>query len=276
MSIRSSASIILCTLKSQTAHVLLVKRSGNGPFPSIHSFPGGTVQSPADQKAAAQLNWPVQRFTAIRECFEECGILPGYTPTLFPENTSLMAEQQGIVKKDPLAFAKLIHSLNHPFKLPPLIPFANWITPPHEPKRFDSMFYLSVLSSNQKRPTIHIDNHEIVDHLWLEPLQAIQEHKKGLIRLYPPQYYFMYQLDQFFKDKSRHVSVNSTIESIQPELVMDKRKGTSWLVLPGDHSHSIPNHPLFLEHKGVHRIQVEKTDKMGMKVVQLCVGDSTY
>ncbi len=53
-----------------------------------------------------------------------------------------------------------------------LIHTAHWTTPPRLPRRFCTWFFLCPLS---KPVSVVVDNHEILEHRWISPRQAIAE-----------------------------------------------------------------------------------------------------
>jgi 8-oxo-dGTP pyrophosphatase MutT (NUDIX family) len=111
---------------------------------------------------------------AIREAFEECGVLlareagsdelvsgrrlqalEGFRHGLHGGDVSLRAFLEGEGLR--LAADRLQH-------------FAHWITPPMVPKRFDTHFYLAAA------PVDHLavhDGHESVDSVWIAPTDAL-------------------------------------------------------------------------------------------------------
>jgi hypothetical protein len=100
-----------------------------------------------------------------------------------------------------------------------LIPFANWITPAFEKKRFNTLFFLTVLQQTvdgQQQETIKAsaDGKETVQMDWFDPQQGIKEETSSLVPqlihcligldnynekkivLFPPQWYSLHSLNQ--------------------------------------------------------------------------------
>lgn len=74
-----------------------------------------------------------------------------------------------------------------------LVWFSHWTPPgagvraasaPGRSHRFRTFFYLAPLSG--PRPEVRIDGHEIHDHRWVTPAEAIDEHAAGRVGLSPP------------------------------------------------------------------------------------------
>lgn len=66
-----------------------------------------------------------------------------------------------------------------------LVPFAHWITPSMEPKRFDTDFFLLGLRGDEA-DTIRVDGSEVFDPLWLAPAEALERYLAGSLNLPPP------------------------------------------------------------------------------------------
>ena len=89
--IRLAATIVLARNAPQGPEVFMMKRPGSGDFPDLHVFPGGKLDEAdlapdllegLDEATADRLlgvNGALRYWVAaIRECFEECGVLLAY------------------------------------------------------------------------------------------------------------------------------------------------------------------------------------------------------
>lgn len=74
-----------------------------------------------------------------------------------------------------------------------LIPWAHWITPSREPKRFDTHFFLANMPADQT-PAIDAESTECA---WLKPKEAIAKHKNGELHLPPPTMLTLMELAEF-------------------------------------------------------------------------------
>ena len=165
---------------------------------------------------------------ALREAFEECGVLVGQ------------------VRPDP-ALLQLLrnagwhHSLHRQATVldtTGLLPWSRWITP-RQPavtnKRFDTRFFL--VHSDSAQQARH-DDVETTDSVWLTPQQALERYARGDIDLVAPQIMSLYQL-------KGHASVASALEEARqqkPALVEPHpfdENGLRILCYPGD-----PKHPV--------------------------------
>ena len=75
-----------------------------------------------------------------------------------------------------------------------LTPFDRWITPEIEIKRFDAMFFLAILPSDQK--AAH-GGGETSDGIWIDPADAVAESRSGAIALPPPTWTTLRTLERF-------------------------------------------------------------------------------
>jgi 8-oxo-dGTP pyrophosphatase MutT (NUDIX family) len=135
---------------------------------------------------------------AIRETFEECGVLFAKPA---PERTSAtLAESSG---EDQF----LAHLGSHGLilDLGAMVPFSRWVTPQLASlmsKRFDTRFFLA---KNPAQQIAQHDNVEATDSAWFTPRQALQKYWDHEIELAPPQVMSLVNLS-FFKSADEALS----------------------------------------------------------------------
>lgn len=143
----------------------MVRRSARGTFASALVFPGGALD--ADD---ASDEWrpfiadfdgfePAERavrLAAIRETWEETSILvaPG----------SDAAPAAGILTG--LSFRAFVEQARVRLRLDAITPFAHWVTPATEPRRFDTRFFLAAAPAEQVAVA---DGGETVGIEWVQP-----------------------------------------------------------------------------------------------------------
>jgi len=66
-----------------------------------------------------------------------------------------------------------------------MLPFAHWTTPVDLPKRFATWFFACAVGGDQ---AVTVDNDEIVDHRWLTPHAALEQHAGQHLDLPAPTY----------------------------------------------------------------------------------------
>jgi hypothetical protein len=111
-----------------------------------------------------------------------------------------------------------------------LVPWARWITPEGEPRRFDARFFAAALPADQV-----VTGHAAEsDHIaWLRPADAIAAARAGEISLFPPT---ATTLNDFAGSGANTVAgllaAPRLIEPVMPRLV--REDGQAWLYLPDE------------------------------------------
>jgi 8-oxo-dGTP pyrophosphatase MutT (NUDIX family) len=120
------------------------------------------------------------RACAIREAFEECGVLlarkAGETDLVGPDVVAKYDSWRPSLDRGETAIMELLEEADLYLALDALVPYAHWITPEMMPKRFDTYFYLAIAPSDQL--ALH-DGREHVDSAWLNPATALKEMEEG-------------------------------------------------------------------------------------------------
>ena len=120
------------------------------------------------------------RVAAIRETFEECGLLlarpePG-APILSHAALVKLLEARGNTE----GFAALVRAARLDLATDLLVPFAHWITPADRSKRFDTHFFLAPAPADQ---VARHDGREAVEVRWIAPQDAIAAADRGQLKL---------------------------------------------------------------------------------------------
>lgn len=277
---RLAASVILVAPSSASKigesnyRVLMMKRAKTLKFmPGVHVFPGGAIDPVDKDERWSQLlgsekpsDSLAERIGAVRETFEECGILlatPEERATQIPSD-ELKQWRADQVLKDGTKFFQLFEH----FKLRPavnkLIDWSTWITPVFEPRRFYTRFFLAVLP-HLRTDAVHEEN-ESVSTEWLRPEEAVSLYTQQKIKLIPPQWYTMNELSGC-KDILQIPSLrppNFKMVPIQPNFTQDEQ-GNPLSALPGDPLHpdgaKAPHHRhrlLFENRQGFMGMRLEK------------------
>jgi 8-oxo-dGTP pyrophosphatase MutT (NUDIX family) len=156
-------------------------------------FPGGRVEE-ADHELAAgdcpnpdRLDTPTLAFriAAIRETFEECGVLlarPLGSGELIDAATLQRLEDQhrAPLNAGSIGFDAVLASEGLLPAPDLLVHFAHWITPSHQPKRYDTHFFLAEAPSEHL--AVH-DGWEAVESIWITPAQALADTAAGRFKL---------------------------------------------------------------------------------------------
>jgi 8-oxo-dGTP pyrophosphatase MutT (NUDIX family) len=158
---RPASTVLLLRDGARGLEVFMVVRHREIEFASgALVFPGGRVE-PADAVMAGGDDHGAFRVAAIRETWEECGVLlaqPGAPVAAEGEFAAMLAARSLVPDVSGLAH------------------FAHWITPVPVPKRFDTHFFLAADPGDQD--ALH-DGHEAVDSVWIRPADALAEADAG-------------------------------------------------------------------------------------------------
>ncbi|MGC9323782.1 MAG: NUDIX hydrolase [Desulfomonilia bacterium] len=128
-------------------------------------------------------------FAAIRELFEEAGILLAYTgngsPIEFSEDgmKEKFSEYRTAIHQKELTLKELARQEHLTYAVDTLLPYSHWITPEPVKKRFDTRFFLARLPQGQKTD---YDQVELMGYLWRTPDDILRQHYSAEIKLIPP------------------------------------------------------------------------------------------
>jgi 8-oxo-dGTP pyrophosphatase MutT (NUDIX family) len=191
---KPAATVLLARDSADGVEVFMVKRHHKIDFAAgAMVFPGGKVDeadaAPAlrDYCAGADALDDADlalRVAAVRETFEECGVLlarPRGEADLV--DGGRLADLHGWAAKlndNTATMAEFVEAENIELALDELAHFAHWITPPVVPKRFDTHFYLAWVPADQV--AVH-DGAESVASSWSKPGDVIKAADADEVRL---------------------------------------------------------------------------------------------
>ncbi len=139
-------------------------------------------------------------FAAIRETFEEAGILLAYTPSGQTidfhdgETASRFATYRLKLHSREISLKEMAEKENILYALDLLTPYSHWITPEVEAKRFSARFFLARFP---KRQLPFHDTMEMTESLWLSPGDALERHRAEKLLLMPPTLKTVVDLNEF-------------------------------------------------------------------------------
>ena len=169
---------------------------------------------------------------AIRETFEEVGLLLAYTADGRPArlDDERHAAYRRACQRDHRAFVDMIRAERLTLATDRLVYFAHWITPVVQPLRFDTRFFAAVMPPAQ---TPVPDEHEIVAVRWLAPAEAAAARERGEIGLRLPTLKSLMLFDGApSAAEAIDGVVGRTITAIRPRLVIED--GQRRAILPGE------------------------------------------
>lgn len=199
--IRMAASLLLVRDREGGPEVFMVKRPGGVDFPDLHVFPGGKVDHSDHQphlldgvtESEADLALGVRggsRYwvAAIRECFEECGVLLASrddAPVRLAaesERARFSSYRQGLIDRS-LDIATLCAQERLRLAGDRVRYFSHWITPEQAPRRFDTRFFIAAMPDNQVTLAHHW---ETAGEEWVRPADALASHRSGRLLMIAP------------------------------------------------------------------------------------------
>ena len=232
---RRASTVMLVRDADSMVEVFMLRRVSQMAFaPSTMVFPGGGVD---DRDGDEGVPWagpsPVQWGTrlgcsaaeaqmfvaaAIREVFEECGVLlagpsaggplgvveadrwRGVRDALIAREVSLgeVLRDEGLVLRSDLVAAK-----------------AHWITPVFEPRRFDTWFFAAHMPGDQ---TADGDTSEADHAAWVRPHELLSAYAAGSASLLPPTVMWVEQIGKA-RAASDFVTHAEHLPTIIPEVV---------------------------------------------------------
>lgn len=194
--IRDAATLMLVRNSPCGPEVFLVKRPGRGAFPDLHVFPGGKVDTSdegfegmcdsLDEFTASNVlsvtgNGLRYWVTAVRECFEECGVLIAKHKNdehdlVSTFNAGQLEELRNAIAQKTLDFRDFLRSNALQVATSRVHYFSHWITPEFAPARFNARFFITEMPSGQE-----VVEHasEVVSGAWLRPKQALRKFARG-------------------------------------------------------------------------------------------------
>src|SRR5882724_6038840 len=213
---RLAATAIVVRARGTQPEILLLKRGERARFmPNAYVFAGGALD-PGDESADAcdlcqglddrcaseRLQLPSNglRFfiAAVREVFEECGLLLAYDSRgelvdLSSWDESRLREVRLQLSAGQLSLAALCKAQGWRLAVDRLAFFSHWITPPGR-LRFDTRFFLSLAPPKQHAFLAGI---EMAELLWCTAAVALAEHASGRLLLMFPTRTILKQIAEF-------------------------------------------------------------------------------
>lgn len=243
--IRDAATILLLRGDADF-EIFMVERGKTAQFMArAMVFPGGRVDAadhaladacditPAQAAAALGIADPARAIAyyiaAIRETFEEAGVL------LADGATGPLVDLRAQLNNKTLSFAAIVERLGLTLRASALVPYAHWITPPIEKRRYDTLFFLARVPPAQQASHDAIEN---TAGAWLSPAAALNAYAAGELRLAPPTLWELTALAPC-SDAAAACGLRTGV----PEVVLPQpldSNGELHLLLPGDAAYDPP------------------------------------
>ncbi len=249
---KQSSTVVLLRDGAPGLEVYVLRRTRGMPFAGgMTAYPGGGVDlrdgdvdigwvgpTPAEWGAAFGCDERLARelvCAAVRETFEEAGVLlagpsdgAGVGGVVASVSGDDWEEQRQALLFRELSLTDLLAGRGLALRSDLMRPFAHWITPPIEPRRYDTKFFVAALPVGQEAR--HVSG-EADEASWLTPAQALAEMSAGTRPMLPPTIHTLSQLEQFPDVAS--ALAGSPPEPLQPiSPTFAEEADGRWAVLP--------------------------------------------
>ena len=195
----------------------MLRRSARSrAFPDAYVFPGGAVED-EDRSALARAQltgtWrPAEHefaYAAIRETFEECGLLYADAPVSPERLRAARAELLAGTR----TFAQIVAALGVRLDAPALRYFARRVAPPQAPIRFDARFFVAELPPDQ---VPEADATETASGRWVRPAAMVAEAEAQTAHVLPPTVLYLRRLATF-GDVHSLLAFAEAQETVEPD-----------------------------------------------------------
>ena len=257
---RPAATLILARDMDSAIEVLLIRRTHMAEFVGgAHVFPGGGVDAADgaakmeahcegldDAEASRMLGLERDGLAywtaAVRECFEEAGLLLAldergeYADTNHPQRTQVFAQMRESLRSGALTLAELCREQRLRLAAGRMVYYSHWITPPGRPRRYDTRFFIAAAPPAQ---TPSHDNSETVGHLWIRPADALERHRRGEMHMVFPTIKTLESMARFARteDLMEYARSARKVPVMAPRPATG-RDGRKTLLVPSDYAYA--------------------------------------
>jgi 8-oxo-dGTP pyrophosphatase MutT (NUDIX family) len=214
----AAATVVVLRDSPLGPEVLMVRRhERSGDFAGASVFPGGLVDPqdadpdlvPAEtgfvvESAVAALGEVIPEATAralhvaaCRELFEEANMLLARRPHGEPIGEAALERSARLrfgLQAGTESLKSVLERENAVLALDALLPFARWITPEFQPRRWDARFFLVEAPAGQ---IALCDGTETCEAVWLRPEAALAAYRAGEHMLAPPTFRVLEDLQAY-------------------------------------------------------------------------------
>ena len=234
---RDAATVVLLRDGTGDLEVYLLRRTGTMAFAAgMHVFPGGSVDERDGETRTAWAGPPPADWArwlgcddalaralvcaAVRETFEESGVLLAGPDAgqVVTDTTGEDYERDRLRLLDrSVAMAGLLAERGLVLRSDLLRPWAHWVTPEFEPRRFDTRFFVAAVPPGQ-RPR-HVSTE--ADHAtWLPVSAALAGFDDGALQMLPPTIVALREIAGF-GNVEQVLAAPRAVRTVLPRLVRD-------------------------------------------------------
>lgn len=247
---RAASTVALLRDGDQGLEVYLLRRVAGMAFaPGMHVFPGGSVDlrdadaevawvGPAPQVWAGHFNCAEAAAralvcAAVRETFEESGVLlAGISANDVVRDTTGPDWEQDRVAlfAGELSFAEFLAHRSLVLRADLLKPWAHWVTPEFEPRRFDTRFFVAALPAGQLSRDVGGEADQVG---WWPVHLAVESLDQGHLPMLPPTAVTLRELSSY----SRVEEVLEAERALKPILPRVVQRGDDLMLAWDELSH---------------------------------------
>jgi 8-oxo-dGTP pyrophosphatase MutT (NUDIX family) len=220
---RDAATVIVCRDGDDGIEVYMLRRSSRSPvIPDAYVFPGGTLDN-SDKSPQARMRlsgeWrpaePAFTYAAIRETFEECGLLFSVSPIA----NDVLRDARTRMIEGKRSFSETLIDLDARLDARAVRYFSRWITPPVVPQRFDARFFVARLPAGQ---IAEADAFETYDGRWIRPADALAAAQREELQMIFPTIKHLERVGKFatvdellaFADSKKTIPVTPDVQGL--------------------------------------------------------------
>jgi 8-oxo-dGTP pyrophosphatase MutT (NUDIX family) len=228
----------------------MVRRHVKSDFAAdVYVFPGGKVDPgdsdpellelldfhplPAARREESE-RWKAVRVAAIRELFEEAGVLlatrRGAIVDLVGDQAEAFDRYRRQLQAGAITLGDIARSEDLRLLGDSLHPFSRWITPEPFPRRFDTRFFVAEMPDRQL--PIH-DREETTASAWVSPGDALRRYRTGEFPLVFATEAHLRRMAEFRSiEEMMAATETADLEPVTPRVI--QVSGEQHFLLPGD------------------------------------------
>ena len=241
---RPSSTVVVVRRGSPEPELFMVRRHERSSFGAAYAFPGGVVEdddatvhdfctglsaTQADARLGVKAGGLDLYSAAIRELFEETGVLLAETRNIDEDLNAI----RDALNDGSESWFDFVSRNKLSLNCDELHYFTHWVTPPTLPKRYSTRFFLAELPDGNT--ATHCGG-ELTDSRWITAHDILEAGRTGEVELHFPT---IKSLESIARHKTYEALIEwarSCVEwgvtSMVPAIIM--RDGVQEIVLPGD------------------------------------------
>ncbi len=195
----------------------------------VHDFCKGLTSAEADSRLGIEDNGLSYYSAAIRELFEEAGVLIADFSNL---DENLVSIRNGLNDQS-MNWAEFVNQNQLSLHCDQIYYFSHWVTPQMMDKRYSTRFFLAQLPAGQVAE--HCGG-ELTDSCWASARDVLAASRRGEMKLH-------YPTIKTLESVARHESIDELVDWARSSVewgitsmipVVIERNGKQEIVLPGD------------------------------------------